>query len=154
MKTFNKSTLPLQTHHHAPTPILHLSHSLTGRCPPPGLSGSSQYGHPPPLPSIDQIMQPHLSKVTHHLVHLGTKEEFWSHTKVKSGLEFFHNESGHLQNHPAPTFPLARVNPSHKPPHQYRVPGSLLGAVSHQHQAPSSIMNIFLHDKLRSMNML
>ncbi len=60
---------------------------------------------------------------------------------MKSGLESFHNESGNLQNHPAPAFPLARVNPSHKPPHQYRVPGSLLGGVLHQHQAPSSIIN-------------
>jgi hypothetical protein len=33
-----------------------VSHSLTGKPPPPGLSGSSQYGHPRPLPSIDQVM--------------------------------------------------------------------------------------------------
>ncbi len=140
MKAFNKSTMPLQTHHHAPPPILHASHSLTGKPPTPGLSGSSQYGHPPP-PSIDQVMQPHPSKATHHLVHLGTEEEFWSHTKVKSGLESFHAESGDLQNHPAPALPLARVNPSHKPPPQYRVPGGLLGGVPHQHQTASSSVN-------------
>jgi hypothetical protein len=141
MKAFNKSTMPLQTHHHAPPPILHASHSLTGKPPPPGLSGSSQYGHRPPPPSIDQVMQPHPSKATHHLVHLGTEEEFWSHTKVKSGLDSFHAESGDLQNHPAPALPPARVNPSHKPAPQYRVPGGLLGGVSHQHQTASSSVN-------------
>jgi len=62
-------------------------------------------------------MQPHLSNATHHLVHLGTKEEFWSHTKVKNELEFFHNENGHLQNQLALARLLARINPSHKPPH-------------------------------------
>jgi hypothetical protein len=72
-----------------------VSHSLTMKPPPPGLLGSSQYGHPPP-PSIDQVMQPHLSNVTHHIVHLGTKEEFWSHTEVKNELESFRNENGHL----------------------------------------------------------
>jgi hypothetical protein len=86
-------------------------------------------------------MQPHMNNVTHHLVHLGTKEEFWSYTRVKNELESFHNESGHLHNHHAPTLRLARVNPSHKPPHQYKVLGSLLGGVSHQYQTTSSIMN-------------
>lgn len=86
-------------------------------------------------------MQPHPSKATHHLVHLGTEEEFWSHTKVKSGLDSFHAESGDLQNHPAPALPPARVNPSHKPAPQYRVPGGLLGGVSHQHQTASSSVN-------------
>ncbi len=143
MKTFNKSTTPLQTHHHALPPILHVSHSLTRKPPPPRLSSSFQYGHPP-LPSIDQAMQPHLSNVTRHLVHLGIKKEFWSHIQVKNELESFHNESGHLQNHPTPTFILARIKPSHKPPHQYKVLGSLLGGVSHQHQATSSIMNRYL----------
>ncbi len=80
MKTFNKSTMPLQTHHHAPPPILHVSHSLIRKLLPLGLSGSSQYGHPPP--SIDQVMQPHLSNATHHIVHVATEEEFWSHIKV------------------------------------------------------------------------
>jgi hypothetical protein len=61
-------------------------------------------------------MQPHLSNVTHHFVHWGIEDEFWSHTKVKNKLESFDNESGHLQNHLAPTLLLARVNPSHKPP--------------------------------------
>jgi hypothetical protein len=134
--------MPLQTHHHAPPPILHVNHSLTWKPPPPGLSNFSQYGHPLP-PSINQVMQPHLSNATHHLVHLGTKEEFWSHTKVKNELEPFHNESGHLQNHLALALLLARVNPSHKPPHRYKVPSSLLGGVSHQHQTTSSIMNIY-----------
>jgi len=60
---------------------------------------------------------------------------------VKNELESFHNESGHWVNHPAPTLLLARGNLSHKPPHQYKVPGSLLGGVSHQHQVTSSIMN-------------
>jgi len=78
-------------------------------------------------------MQPHLSNVTHHLVHLGTEEEFWSHVKVKNKLESFHIENGHLQNYHAHAFLLARISPSHKPPHQYKVPGSLLGGVSHQH---------------------
>jgi hypothetical protein len=109
-----------------------VSHSLTWKPPPPGLSSSFQYGHPP-LPSIDQVMQPHLSNVAHHLVHIGTEEEFWSHTKVKNELEYFHNESGHLHNHLAFAFLLARVNPSQKPPHRYKVLGSLLGGVSHQH---------------------
>jgi translation initiation factor 4G len=86
-------------------------------------------------------MQPHPSKATHHLVHLGTEEEFWSHTKVKGGLESFHAESGDLQNHPAPALPLAR-DPRHKPPPQYSVvPGGLLGGVSHQHQTASSSVN-------------
>jgi hypothetical protein len=86
-------------------------------------------------------MQPHLSNVTHHLVHLGTEEEFWSHTKVKNELESFHNENGHLHNHLAFALLLARVNPSHKPPHQYKVSNNLLGGVSYQYQATSSIMN-------------
>jgi hypothetical protein len=86
-------------------------------------------------------MRPQLSNDTHHLVQLGTKEEFWSHIKVKKELESFHNESGHLQNHPALALLLAKVNPSPKPPHWYKVPGNLLGGVSHQHQATSSIMN-------------
>ncbi len=134
--------MPLQTHHHVPPPILHPSHSLIGKPPPPGLSGFSQYGHPPPL-SIDQVMQPHLSNATHHLVHVRTKEEFWSHIKVKNKLESFHNESGHLHNHLVHALLLARVEPSHKPPHQYKFLSSLLGGVSHQHQATSSIMNIY-----------
>ncbi len=131
--------MPLQTHHHAPPPILHVSHSLTRKPPPPGLSNSSEYGHPPP--SIDQVMQPHLNNATHHLVHLGIEEEFWSHTKVKNELEYFHNENGHLQNHLTLVRLLARVNPGHKSPHQYKVPNNLLGGVSYQHQATSSIVN-------------
>jgi hypothetical protein len=67
-----------------------------GKPLPPRLSGSSQYGHPPP-PSIDQVMQPHLNNATHHFVHLGIEEEFWSYTKVKNEIEFFHNESGHYK---------------------------------------------------------
>jgi hypothetical protein len=86
-------------------------------------------------------MQPHSNNATHHLVHLGIEEEFWSHTKVKNELEAFHNESGHLQNHPPLALLLARVDPSHKPPHRYKVLGNLLGGVSHQHQATSSIVN-------------
>jgi hypothetical protein len=138
--TFNKSTMPLETHHHAPPPILHVSHSLIKKPPPPELSSSSQYGHPP-LPSINQVLQPHLSNATHHLVHVGTKEEFWSHIKVKNELEFFHNESGHLHNHLVHALLLARVNLSHKPPHQYKFLSNLLGGFPHQHQATSSIMN-------------
>jgi hypothetical protein len=93
-----------------------VSHSLVGKPPPPWLSCYFQYGHPPP-PSIDQVMQPHLNNVTHHFVHLGTEEEFWSHTKVKNELESFHNENGYLQNHHAPTFLLTRISTNHKPPH-------------------------------------
>jgi hypothetical protein len=63
--------------------------------PPLGLSIFFQYGHPPPF-LINQVSQPHLSNATHHLVHLGIEEEFWSHTKVKNELESFHNESDHL----------------------------------------------------------
>ncbi len=132
--------MPLQTHHHVLPPILHVNHSLTRKPPPLGLSSSSQYGHPPPL-LIDQVMQPHMSNGTHHFVHLGTEEEFWSHTKVKNELESFHNENGHLHNHLALALLLARVNPSHKPPHQYKVPSNLLGGISYQHQATSSIVN-------------
>jgi len=125
MNTFNKSTMPLQTHHHAL---------------PPRLSSSSQYRHPPPL-SINQVIQSHLSNATHYFVHVGTKEEFWSDIKVKNKLESFHNESGHLHNHLVHALLLARVEPSHKPPHQYKFLSSLLGGVSHQHQATSSIIN-------------
>jgi hypothetical protein len=78
-------------------------------------------------------MQPHLSNATHHLVHLGIEEEFWSDIKVKKELDSSHNESGHLHNHHALVLLLARVNPSHKPQHQYKVHGSLLGGISHQH---------------------
>ncbi len=134
--------MPLQTRQHSPPPILHVSHSLIGKPPPPGLSCFSQYGHPFP-PSIDQVMQPHLSNATHHLVHVGTEEEFWSHIKVNNELESFHNESGHLHYHLVPALLLARINPSHKPPHQYKVLNNLLGGVSHQHQATSSIMNTY-----------
>ncbi len=142
MKTFNKSTMFMQTHHHAPPSILHVSHCLIGKPPLPRLSSSSQYGYSP-LPSIDQVMQPHSSNATHHLVHLGIEEEFWSHVKVNKELESFCNESGHLHNNLVFALLMARVNPSHKPPHQYKVPSSLLGGVSHQHQATSSIVNIY-----------
>jgi hypothetical protein len=65
-------------------------------------------------------MQPHLSNVTHHLVHLGIEEEFWSHIKVKNELEYFHDENGHLYNLLTFALLMARVNPSHEPPHQYK----------------------------------
>ncbi len=88
-------------------------------------------------------MQPHMNNATHHVVHPRIEEEFWSHTRVKNELEAFHNESGHLHNHLAPILFLAKVNLSHKPPHQYNVLGSILVEVSHEHHATSSIMNIY-----------
>ncbi len=133
----------MQTHHHAPPSILHVSHSLIGKPSLPRLSSSSQYGHSPLL-SIDQVMQPHTSNATHHIVHLGIEEEFWSHIKVKKELESFCNENGHLHNNLVFALLLARVNPSHKPPHRYKVLKNLLGGVSHQHQATSSIVNKYL----------